>query len=295
MKIMRILPLAVLVGAGFASANTIKIDPPKPAPAPAVKPAPAPQPTQVTPAPTPTPAPAPTPAPEAIKFATEREKFSYAIGLDVGESLKRIEYPIDIFQLYKGLYDMLQNDSAHVLLSQEERREVLTQLTAQIRQAMAVKDSLAAIDAVNKAKDFLAKNKKAKGVVTTASGLQYSIVKAGTGASPKAGSEVTAHYVGTLLDGTEFDSSVKRGQPATFTLDRVIKGWQEMLPLMKVGEKVKCWIPPALAYGPRAAGRIPSNSLLIFEVTLIDVKAGAAATATPAPAGKPAVKPAAVK
>jgi len=234
------------------------------------------------------------------KFASDKDKFSYTIGLDIGESIKRTDFPLNLAMIYQGLTEAMAGDSTKYLLTADERKETMMLLTAEIQKAMAVKDSIAAAAGVEKAKAFFAKNKTVKGVITTASGLQYTVITKGKGPSPKAGSEVTAHYVGTLLDGTEFDSSVKRGQPATFTLDRVIKGWQEMLPLMNVGEKVKCWIPSELGYGPRASGAIPANSLLTFEIELIsfpaeapalDPKAAAPVKAAPAVA---AAKPAAV-
>ena len=229
------------------------------------------------------------------KLETDDEKISYAIGQDMGNTLKQLDTKLDLAMVYRGIQDVMTGDSTKSLLTPEERQKSMETLMTRIREGRAKKDSLAGLENTAKASAFLEKNKSEAGVITTASGLQYKVLQEGNGKSPLATDQVTAHYVGTLLDGTEFDNSEKRGQPITFPVNGVIPGWQELLPLMKVGEKVKCWIPPALAYGPRAAGRIPSNSLLIFEVTLIDVKAGAAATATPAPAGKPAVKPAAVK
>jgi len=216
------------------------------------------------------------------KLETDDEKISYAIGQDMGNTLKQLDTKLDLAMVYRGIQDIMTGDTSKSLLTTEERQKAMETLMTRIREARAKKDSVAGAENVNKANAFLAKNKTEAGVITTASGLQYKILQEGNGASPKTTDQVTAHYVGTLLDGTEFDNSEKRGQPITFPVNGVIPGWQELLPLMKVGEKVKCWIPPQLAYGPRAAGRIPSNSLLIFEVTLIDVKAGTAAPATAA-------------
>ena len=134
---------------------------------------------------------------------------------------------------------------------------------------------------------FLEENKKKEGVKTTASGLQYKLIKEGTGAQPKATDTVTVNYRGTLINGKEFDSSYKRGQPATFPLNGVIKGWTEGLQLMKTGAKYQLFVPPNLAYGERAAGPdISPNSTLIFEVELLEVKPA------PTPATSPAVSPA---
>lgn len=219
------------------------------------------------------------------KLETDDEKISYAIGQDMGNTLKQLDTKLDLAMVYRGIQDVVTGDSTKSLLLPEERQKAMETLMTRIREARAKKDSLAGAENSGKAKTFLEKNKAEKGVITTASGLQYMIMQEGTGKSPTVNDQVTAHYVGTLLDGTEFDNSIKRGQPITFPVNGVIPGWQELLPLMKIGQKVKCWIPPELGYGPRAAGRIPSNSMLIFEVELIDVKPGAAPEA-PAAAKK---------
>jgi FKBP-type peptidyl-prolyl cis-trans isomerase len=218
----------------------------------------------------------------------DEDKISYAIGQDMGNTLKQLDTKLDLAMVYRGIQDVMDTslDSSKTLLKPEERQKAMELLMTRIREGRAKKDSLAGLENVNKANAFLAKNKAEKGVITTATGLQYMIIQEGAGASPKVTDQVTAHYVGTLLDGTEFDNSTKRGQPITFPLTGVIPGWQELLPLMKVGQKVKCWVPPQLGYGARSAGRIPSNSLLIFEIELIDTKA--------APV-EPAVKPVAAK
>jgi FKBP-type peptidyl-prolyl cis-trans isomerase len=225
------------------------------------------------------------------KLESEDQKIAYAIGQDMGNTLKQLDTKLDLSMVYRGIQDVMTGDSTKSLLKPEDRQKAMETLMTRIREGRAKKDSLAGLENVNKANAFLAKNKAEKGVITTASGLQYMIVQEGTGKSPLATDQVTAHYVGTLLDGTEFDNSVKRGQPITFPVNGVIPGWQELLPLMKVGQKVKCWIPPALGYGARSAGRIPSNSMLIFEIELIDVKAPVAeAAAAAAPAAKPVAK-----
>ncbi|HSQ42826.1 MAG TPA: FKBP-type peptidyl-prolyl cis-trans isomerase [Fibrobacteraceae bacterium] len=247
---------------------------------------------------------------QKTSLATDDEKISYAIGQDMGNTLKQLDAKLDLSMVFRGIQDIMEKDSSQSLLTPEERQKSMELLMTRIRESRAKKDSLAGMENEAKAKAFLEKNKSEKGVITTASGLEYMVLQEGSGVSPKGNDQVTAHYVGTLLDGTEFDNSIKRGQPITFAINNVIPGWQELLPLMKVGEKVKCWVPPNLAYGPRSAGRIPSNSMLIFEVELLDVKAAVdtgkpaavkteakpvaaakpAASAAPAAAATPATK-----
>lgn len=212
--------------------------------------------------------------PAAPAFASDDKlRLSYALGLDVAQSILQIDYPVDMGMLVKGLLDASSKDTTKILLTEDQRRATLEALSMKIMENRARKDSIAAVENKAKAADFLAKNKKAKGVVTTKSGLQYSYIKKGTGAQAKATDKVTVHYTGTLLDGTEFDSSVKRGEPVTFPLGNVIKGWQEMVALMKVGDKVKCWIPSELGYGDQGNARIPANSTLVFEIELLGTAA----------------------
>lgn len=220
-------------------------------------------------------------------LTTDDEKISYAIGQDMGKTLKQLEIDLDMSLVYRGIQDIMKSDS-NGLLTEEERSKAMETLMTRIRDARAKKDSLATIENQAKAAEFLAKNKSEQGVITTASGLQYMVVQEGNGPAPLATDTVVAHYVGTLLDGTEFDNSTKRGQPITFPVGGVIPGWQELLPLMKTGSKVKSWIPPELGYGSRNAGRIPPNSMLIFEIELIEVKKGPAAPKVASPAAAPA-------
>ena len=232
-------------------------------------------------------------------LVTEKDKYSYALGAHFGNQARfqlvtrdSIDLDLDLFiQAFKERYN---EDSAHFLMNDSTIFQTLTDLS-QARQAEKnKKDSLPA--EANKAagESFLAKNKTAEGVVTTESGLQYKVITEGTGATPADGDIVKVHYTGTLLDGTKFDSSVDRGEPLEFPIGAVIPGWTEMLKLMKVGGKVTAWIPSDLAYGPRGRGpQIPGNSLLVFEMELIDTHAAdAPATAEPA---KPEAKKAEVK
>lgn len=232
-------------------------------------------------------------------LVTDKDKYSYALGAHFGNQARfqlvtrdSIDLDLDLFiQAFKERYN---EDSAHFLMNDSIIFQTLTDLS-QARQAEKnKKDSLAA--EANKAagEAFLAQNKTAEGVVTTESGLQYKVITEGTGATPADGDIVKVHYTGTLLDGTKFDSSVDRGEPLEFPIGAVIPGWTEMLKLMKVGGKVTAWIPSDLAYGPRGRGpQIPGNSLLVFEMELIDTHAAdAPAAAEPA---KPEPKKAAVK
>ena len=199
------------------------------------------------------------------ELTTEPEKNGYSIGYDIGRSLKRQLVEADVDSMARGLKEGL--GGAAPLIPDAE----MQQRFAAVRQESAKK-----IPEKNK-KDgeaFLAKNKRAKGVKTTASGLQYKVITAGKGQQPKLEDTVTVNYRGTLIDGTEFDSSYKRNQPATFPVKGVIPGWTEALPLMKVGSKWMLYIPASLAYGERNAGQsIGPNSTLIFEVELLSIGA----------------------
>ena len=222
-------------------------------------------------------------------LVTEKDKYSYALGAHFGNQARfqlvtrdSIDLDLDLFiQAFKERYN---EDSAHFLMNDSIIFQTLTDLS-QARQAEKnKKDSLAA--EANKAagEAFLAQNKTAEGVVTTESGLQYKVITEGTGATPADGDIVKVHYTGTLLDGTKFDSSVDRGEPLEFPIGAVIPGWTEMLKLMKVGGKVTAWIPSDLAYGPRGRGpQIPGNSLLVFEMELIDTHSADAPAAAEAP------------
>ena len=202
---------------------------------------------------------------------TDKDKVSYSIGLDIGTNFKRQSVDLDSKALAAGIADGLSGGKP--LLTEDEVRKVL----AQFQQQMAAKAQQAAQQLAEKnqkaGEAFLAENKKKKGVITLPSGLQYQVIKEGTGKIPKATDTVTTHYRGTLIDGTEFDSSYKRGEPASFQVNGVIKGWTEALQLMKVGSKWQLFIPSNLAYGPQGAGQvIGPNATLIFEIELLSIK-----------------------
>lgn len=203
---------------------------------------------------------------KAANFKDQKDKFSYAIGLNIGMNFKRQNIDVNTDMITTGVKDGL---SGKPQMTMDQIREVMMNFEKdmQTKQAEAGKKNEA------DAEKFLADNKKKDGVKTTASGLQYIVEKEGTGAQPKSTDNVTVNYRGVLMDGTEFDSSYKRGQPATFPVGGVIKGWTEALQLMKVGSKYKLFIPPSLAYGEHSPSpQIPPNSLLIFEVELMNAQ-----------------------
>lgn len=195
---------------------------------------------------------------------------AYAIGYDIGSNLKKSEMSLDQGSLEKGIEAGLAGKSE---MTEEARKTALMEFQKEAQAKMHAKQAEQAAKNVGAAKMFLEENAKKEGVKTTASGLQYEVITMGKGKKPVASSKVKVHYKGTLLDGTEFDSSYKRNAPAEFPLGNVIKGWTEGLQLMPVGSKFKFYISPELGYGPRGAGggQIPPNSALIFEVELLEI------------------------
>ena len=205
------------------------------------------------------------------ELKTQKDKVSYAIGLDVANSLKKNELDVDPDILTSAIKDVLSNSKLR--MTDQEAKETLMALQKD-RQAIQQERNKVLGEKNKKEGDaFLAKNKKLEGVKTLQSGLQYKVITEGKGKSPKASDTVTVNYAGTLIDGTEFDSSYKRGQPATFPVGGVIKGWTEALQLMKEGSKWQLVIPADLAYGEQGRPGIPPSSVLIFEVELISIKA----------------------
>lgn len=239
-------------------------------------------------------------------LTTNKQKASYAIGMNWGTGLHRQGIDVDSAALIQGMKDALAGGKT--LLTEDEARTALMQLQKEMQEKQQAK-AAAEGEANKKEGDaFLAANKTKEGVVTLPSGLQYKILKEGNGPKPTASDSVVCNYKGTLINGTEFDSSYKRGEPATFPVTGVIKGWTEALQLMPVGSKWQLFIPPDLAYGPRGTpgGPIGPNATLIFEVELISIKEknplpdkvptpaaapnktpGGAATSSPTPAPTP--------
>lgn len=203
------------------------------------------------------------------QFADETDRMSYAMGMNMGEYLTRTPLALNRSAVLDGIRDFLAKSPK---LSQEEYVETMQRLQARMQQAG--REEVERLAAANAAAEraFMAENAEKPDVVVTRSGLQYEVLKAGSGATPSASDTVRVHYVGTLLDGTEFDSSVRRGEPAEFGVNQVIAGWTEALQLMSVGSKYKLYIPARIAYGERGAGQaIPPNAALIFEVELLDI------------------------
>ncbi|HEX3844066.1 MAG TPA: FKBP-type peptidyl-prolyl cis-trans isomerase [Steroidobacteraceae bacterium] len=214
---------------------------------------------------TPSPA-APQPQSKAESPAKIKSDGSYSLGLSVGESLRRLGVDtnaISTQRVMQGLHDALATKATFGPQNEQSIRALIAGARTQAGNA-----NHAAAHA------FLARNGKKKGVVTTASGLEYEVLKAGQGSTPKSGDTVSVNYRGTLLNGTEFDSSYKRGRPATFPVDRVIPGWQEALKLMKPGAKWRLFVPPQLAYdlNPPMGAPIPPGSMLVFQVDLLGIQ-----------------------
>jgi len=213
----------------------------------------------------------------AVPFTlkTQKDKTSYAIGMNIGSGVaaKLKQQPLDVDQavLLRGFKDALAGSKT--LLTAEEERTVLMQLSLEARKKQEEQMKLAAEPNKKIGEEFLAANKTKDGVVTLPGGLQYKILTAGTGPKPTAADTVSCNYRGTLIDGTEFDSSYKRGQPASFALNQVIKGWTEALQLMPVGSKWQLFIPSDLAYGDPGRGpQIGPGATLIFEIELLSIQ-----------------------
>jgi FKBP-type peptidyl-prolyl cis-trans isomerase FklB len=205
-----------------------------------------------------------------LALKTQKDKFSYALGMKMGENLHKQSVPVDPSILARGLRDGLAGGKT--LLSDDEAQAALGAVQNDLRKKQ--QEQMQEASAANKKEGdaFLAANKAKEGVVTLPSGLQYKIITAGTGPKPAATDSVVCNYRGTLIKGTEFDSSYKHGEPVTFTVNGVIKGWTEALQLMPVGSKWQLFIPSDLAYGDRGAGAdIGPGSTLIFEVELLSI------------------------
>jgi FKBP-type peptidyl-prolyl cis-trans isomerase FklB len=214
---------------------------------------------------------------KSAPYKDQKDKVSYSIGLNIGFNLGKQKIPINPDALAAGIKDSLNGKP------QMTEAEVKDTMTA-FEKDMTEKQKVEASKNATEGSKFLEDNKKKDGVKVTPTGLQYKSIKEGNGPQPKAADTVTVNYRGKLIDGTEFDSSYKRNEPATFPLNGVIKGWTEGLQLMKKGSTYQFTIPANLAYGPNSpGGGIPPNSTLIFEVELLDIKPAAGDAAAPAP------------
>ncbi len=216
---------------------------------------------------------------EGTQLKDQRDKASYSIGLQIGEGFKRQHLDVDSDIMAAGVRDAL---SGKPILSQDEVKLTMETFSKEMMEKQSTLMREASAKNLAEGQKFLEEHKKEQGVQTTASGLQYKVLKEGEGEPPKLSDTVTTHYRGTLIDGTEFDSSYKRGEPATFPVSGVIKGWTEALQLMKPGAKLQLAIPPNLAYGERGAGQeIGPNSTLLFDVELLKVNPSATPANSP--------------
>lgn len=218
---------------------------------------------------------------DQIAFKSEKEKISYAIGVNLGNNWKRQDIEVDLDALRKGLEHVLSGEKT--LITEQEMQDTLREYQKTLMAKREEKRKKEAEENGEKAAAFLEENKSKEGVKVLPSGLQYKVIKEGEGESPKPNDTVKVNYRGTLIDGTEFDSSYSRNEPATFAVNRVIKGWQEGLQLMKPGAKYQFFIPPDLGYGEFGSPpKIGPNSALIFDVELLEVT-----PAAPPPAPQP--------
>jgi FKBP-type peptidyl-prolyl cis-trans isomerase FklB len=204
-------------------------------------------------------------------LTTQKDKFSYALGMNLGTNLHKQSVPVDPNILLRGLKDALAGGKT--ALTEDQARAALMEVQNEMRKKQQEQAQQAGAASKKEGEAFLADNKSKDGVVTLPSGLEYKILTQGTGPKPAAGDSVVCNYRGTLLNGTEFDSSYKRGQPATFPVGGVIKGWTEALQLMPVGSKWQLFIPSDLAYGEHSPSpEIGPDSTLIFEVELLSIQ-----------------------
>jgi len=209
-------------------------------------------------------------AAEPVELKDQNAKANYSIGYQIGGDFRRQGVEITPEVLISGVEDALSG--AESRMTDEEMRNTLVSLKQRTSSAEQEAGQQSVQDNLARGEAFLAENATREGVTTLPSGLQYKVIEAGSGPSPKRTDQVTVHYRGTLIDGTEFDSSYSRNKPATFRLDRVIPGWTEGLQLMQQGAKWQLYIPAGLAYGESGSGaRIPPNSALVFDVELIKV------------------------
>lgn len=206
---------------------------------------------------------------QAQELTTDRDRNSYMIGMNFGNQLKNIEDQVDLDVVMSGLQDAFGGNDTK--LTNEEAQQISNDFRAKLQEIQQQKVAAMGEENSTKGAAFLVENKDKDGVKSTESGMQYQVIREGNGPKPTANDRVKVHYLGTLIDGTKFDSSYDREAPAEFPLNGVIKGWTEGLQLMGVGSKYKLFIPGELAYGPEGSGPIPPNSTLVFEVELLEI------------------------
>lgn len=213
-------------------------------------------------------------------FETVRDRASYGIGVNIGRSLRQDGLDVDPEVLSLGIRDALARRKPR--LSDKDFKVALTEFQKTMAKLKAERLTALAKKNSKEGTAFLKQNKSKPKVESLTGGLQYLVLQEGKGKSPKPDDRVTVHYRGRLIDGTEFDSSIERDEPATFSLEKVIEGWQKALPKMKVGDKWRLFVPPELAYGEKGSGEIIGpNAVLVFEIELLDCKKGVPEQATP--------------
>ncbi len=206
------------------------------------------------------------------ELKTFEDSAAYIIGYQWGYGFKSDSLNFNVEVIKRGILDAMHGDESDRLFTNQETREIMNRFDSVMKEKQRRKEEAEAVEYKKKGREFLAENAKKDSVHVTESGLQYKILKEGTGDSPQENSAVKVHYHGTLIDGTVFDSSIERGEPAEFNAGGVIPGWTEALQMMKEGSKWKIFIPSDLAYGDRKIGnRIPPGSTLIFEVELLEI------------------------
>ena len=201
---------------------------------------------------------------------TDKGKLSYAVGYEIGRDFQERNMDVDLNTVIRAIQDGYAKRNPAV--PEETMKDSLGKMREKMMGEAKAKYEQLAKENKDKSDKFLAENKSKKGIVVLPSGVQYRVIEEGTGRRPTANSEVTVHYRGSLTNGFEFDSSFARNQPATFKVDSVLKGWQEVLPLMKIGDHWQIFLPPDLAYGLRGQGPIGPNEALVFDIKLVDVK-----------------------
>ena len=212
-------------------------------------------------------------APPAPMFTNRMDTISYILGADIAKSFIKNEMKVNQEKMFKGFTDGMNKKDT--LFTETQITGIMKAYQEEMMKVMQEKADAAAKIAAEAAKAFFAQNKTKEGIIELPDGIQYKIMKEGTGAFPAVTDTVTVHYKGTLLDGTVFDSSIERGEPVTFPLNQVIKGWTEGMQKCKLGGKIQLFIPSELAYGEKATGPIPANSTLIFEIELLKIAAAA--------------------
>lgn len=207
----------------------------------------------------------------AAPALNETQKLSYVLGQNTADNLQKQEITIDADMFLQGMKDSLNKKTSK--LSNTEKQAVITKFQQGLQAKAKAKADSASTGNLSAGKAYLTDYKSKKDVISLDNGMAYKVIKSGSGVQPKSSDTVTAHYTGKLIDGTTFDSSIPRGQPSSFPLANVIKGWQEILPMMKIGSKWEVVIPPQLAYGERGAGKaIGPMATLVFEIELLEVK-----------------------